>query len=250
MSLCTSLPPLCAACVTNQPALVCLLPTCPRLAQNKVLVHLSNISGPTDAAFTYFGAALGGEFQPGVRRPPAGCLLPGATCEPPPAWCAALSSSHRTPGYLPPPSLHAPANEKYTYEAARLVVRVQALDAAAATVTVCRRGAAAENAASCANRLDLNCDGLAGQADPTCRPFLSALTTRLPTPSKEVRRPSRAAAPLGAPVTSTGTGLPPPPPAGKRTARKRMRRATLGMQTRPAAAAAPRLQTSHLPSRK
>ena len=39
------------------PALSARLP-CP---QNKVLLHMANISGATDARFTYFGAALGGE---------------------------------------------------------------------------------------------------------------------------------------------------------------------------------------------
>ena len=93
-----------------------------------------------------------------------------------------------------PPTHPAPANDKHTYDAARLVVTVQAIEPAAATVTVCRKGSTTETMVSCASRLDLNCNGLVGQDDPACRTFLSALTVRLPTPSKAVRRPPRGAA--------------------------------------------------------
>lgn len=42
----------------------------------------------------------------------------------------------------------------------------------AATLTVCRRGGMRENLHSCLNKLDWDCNGLAGAADPACVPLL------------------------------------------------------------------------------
>ena len=51
-----------ARCRLDAPVSPHTSPLCPpALPQNKVLLHMANISGATDAQFTYFGAALGGE---------------------------------------------------------------------------------------------------------------------------------------------------------------------------------------------
>lgn len=81
-------------------------------------------------------------------------------------------------------------NDAWHYAAADLVVRTQALGTDTAQLSICRQAPGRrETASSCANRLDFNCDGRVGQADPQCWPFLQPLVLR--APRRKVRRPSR-----------------------------------------------------------
>ncbi len=83
------------------------------------------------------------------------------------------------------------ANAAWSYPDADLVIRTQALNADEAQISFCRQAPGRrETAASCANRLDYNCDGRVGQADPQCLTFLKPLV--LTTPRRKVRRPSRS----------------------------------------------------------
>lgn len=81
-------------------------------------------------------------------------------------------------------------NDAWHYTAADLVVRTQTLSTDVAQISICRQAPGRrETASSCANRLDFNCDGRVGQADPQCWPFLQPLVLR--APRRKVRRPSR-----------------------------------------------------------
>ena len=81
-------------------------------------------------------------------------------------------------------------NDVWQYRQADLVVRTQTITPDAAQLTICRLAPGRqETAASCANRLDYNCDGLVGAADPECAPFLQPGSIVIPR--HVVRRPSR-----------------------------------------------------------
>lgn len=110
-----------------------------------------------------------------------------------PAALLLTSTAHHPPRpHLPPPHCLPAANQSFTYTAGKLVVRVKGVAAGYANITICRLGGA-ETASSCANGLDMNCDELVGQKDPTCKAFLLSGSNRLLPQTKLIRRPPRGA---------------------------------------------------------
>lgn len=110
------------------------------------------------------------------------------------AW-AVCALAPPQPANGPPTATPHPAptpadNAAWSYAAADLVVRTKALGSDAAQISICRQAPnRRETAASCANRLDFNCDGRVSQADPQCLAFLQPLV--LKPPRRVARRPSR-----------------------------------------------------------
>ncbi len=63
------------------------------------------------------------------------------------------------------------------------------MEGTVAVLTVCRKGGA-ETPASCTAGQDNDCNGLAGAADPACRPMLVGKPLQVQAPRKVVRRPA------------------------------------------------------------
>jgi hypothetical protein len=76
--------------------------------------------------------------------------------------------------------------DSWTEPTAGLVVRHLGSSGGSAAISVCRIGGA-ETAASCAALRDNDCNGLVGNADPTCA-FLAAAKARLVAAANRIRR--------------------------------------------------------------